>query len=777
MLRFSRDVSGHEKKSRKGKDGPLPSALEERDLEREATLSDILDSPYAIVTGAPGAGKSTNLKYITLAFAEGKQKERLAIEGNYLPILFPVVAYDGECRAKGSVGCSIKSFLSDYFKGQSLPDLSELFSDALKAGEAYVLIDGLDEVADERDRINMVDDIRKFIIDTGTAGNRYCVTCRTESYTKASRFEAIQGREFFHVETLPFNVDQMAEFLLSWYRFYEREVQGKGEFAEAATINDRDSMMSVIRGDANIRYIAQNPLMLTILALIEHEGGKLPDRRADLYERCLSLFVNSWEYLRTLHKRHYQEDNREFTLGGLKITDTFVISVMAPVAWEMLDSAAEHISYRDLEGKLSQKFDRRNRDIDLSKQQANEFITIMKVRSWIIHEISPERYDFMHKTFKEYLAARLLTDLCDDPLDTLGDRLFKPEWKEVVLLVAASLTEYAASKFVRRIKEKKTDGFRNLILAGECVKDAGMALIDAELCNEIIDEMTNAVGQESNCTVEDRVAIGEILGWLGDPRDLDGFVPVKGDQYTIGEKTVPITDFAIARYPVTNGWYRSFIDDKGYKKPEYWSDEGRRWLGATGVTHPRLWHERKWSCPNAPVVGVSWYEADAFARWLTATRHDGNEYRLPTQDEWFVAATGGAERTYPWGDEWEKRRANTRESHVWKTSSVGVFAAGDTPKTGISDLAGNVWEWTRTDYHSDRDVDDFVFHEEAQKALDDRNDDRCIEMRGEKPGKWPVLRGGSWLHTRAGARCADRGRSDPDVRNFLVGFRCLRTKK
>ena len=775
-LRFSREVTGHEKKSRKGKDDLLPSALEGRDVVREATLAEILDSPYAIITGAPGAGKSTILKYIALAFAEGKQKERLGIEGNYLPILFPVVAYDSECKVKGS-GCSIKSFISEYFKGQSLPDLSNLFSVSLTRGEAYVLIDGLDEVAAERDRVSMVDDIRKFIIDTGTAGNRYCVTCRTESYTKASRFEAIQGREFFHVETLPFNVDQMAEFLLSWYRFYEREVQGKGEFAEAATINDRDSMMSVIRGDANIRYIAQNPLMLTILALIEHEGGKLPDRRADLYKRCLSLLVNSWEDLRTLHTRRRQEDRKEFTLGGLKITDTFVISVMAPIAWGMLEKAEEHVSYRDLKEALSLKFDGRNRDIDLSRQQADEFITIMKVRSGIIREVSPERYDFMHKTFKEYLAARLLTDLCDDPFESLGDKLFTPEWREVVLLAAAVLPEYRAGQFIRGIWGKETDGFRNLILAGECVKDAGMALIDAELCNEIIDEMTNAVGQESNCTVEDRVAIGEILGWLGDPRDLDGFVPVKGGTYTIGKKVVPITDFDIARYPVTNGWYRSFIDDKGYKKPEYWSDEGRRWLGATGVTHPRLWHERKWSCPNAPVVGVSWYEADAFARWLTATRHDGKRYRLPTQDEWFVAAAGGAARTYPWGDEWDKRRANTSESGVGKTSSVGVFSSGVTPKTGISDLAGNVWEWTRTDYHSDCDVDDFTFDKDAPKALDDRNDDRRIEMSGEKLGKLPVLRGGSWFLNHENARWAGRVGGSPDGRGSGIGFRCLRTKK
>ena len=74
-----------------------------------------------------------------------------------------------------------------------------------------------------------------------------------------------------------------------------------------------------------------------------------------------------------------------------------------------------------------------------------------------------------------------------------------------------------------------------------------------------------------------------------------------------------------------------------------------------------MWHERSWTCPNAPVVGVCWYEADAFCRWLTMTCDDGFTYRLPDEKEWEAAAAGFEKREYPWG-KWAEDRCNTRES-------------------------------------------------------------------------------------------------------------------
>lgn len=232
----------------------------------------------------------------------------------------------------------------------------------------------------------------------------------------------------------------------------------------------------------------------------------------------------------------------------------------------------------------------------------------------------------------------------------------------------------------------------------------------------------------------------------------------------------------MAKYPVTNQWFDKFVEDDGYKRPEYWSEQGKRWLDYTKAEHPRFWRERRSDCPNSPVVGVCWYEADAFCRWLTVERDDGHMYGFPDANQWEAAAAGFEKRKYPWGNDWDAGKCNTGESKIEKTSPVGIFTQGDTPD-GISELAGNVWEWTRTDYHSEQELTDFRFDEAMQELFDDKNWEELSSMLREKDRQLPMLRGGSWIDDREVARCAYRDLDDPVSRFHYVGFRCVRTTK
>jgi formylglycine-generating enzyme required for sulfatase activity len=129
----------------------------------------------------------------------------------------------------------------------------------------------------------------------------------------------------------------------------------------------------------------------------------------------------------------------------------------------------------------------------------------------------------------------------------------------------------------------------------------------------------------------------------------------------------------------------------------------------------------------------------AFCSWLTETRKDGHTYHLPDENLWEAAAVGLEGREYPWGG-WKKDACNTNETEIGKTSAVGIFLKGDTPE-GVSDMAGNVWEWTASKYDE-------------------------LTM---------VLRGGSWDYDRSDARCADRSRLHAYFRSDFIGFRCVRT--
>ena len=129
---------------------------------------------------------------------------------------------------------------------------------------------------------------------------------------------------------------------------------------------------------------------------------------------------------------------------------------------------------------------------------------------------------------------------------------------------------------------------------------------------------------------------------------------------------------------------------------------------------------------------------------------------------------------YPWG-KWAEDRCNTSESGIEKTSPVGIFPKGDTPE-GISDLSGNVWEWTCSDYHGGQGRGDFAFDEKMQKLYDEQNYDEWSKAMGEKKRQLPVLRGGSWVNDRFLARCSLPPQGHPYGRDYNIGFRCVRTK-
>jgi formylglycine-generating enzyme required for sulfatase activity len=165
-------------------------------------------------------------------------------------------------------------------------------------------------------------------------------------------------------------------------------------------------------------------------------------------------------------------------------------------------------------------------------------------------------------------------------------------------------------------------------------------------------------------------------------------------------------------------------------------------------TWPYFWDNPRWNVPNHPVVGINWYEAVAYCRWLTeklcalGTLGKDEAVRLPTEREWQRAAQGDDGREYPWG-EWAEGHANTRESGIGQPSAVGLFPEGASP-CGALDMAGNVWEWCADWYDEDRDT--------------------------------KVLRGGSWNDFQWFARCAyHRVSLTPRSRYIeIVGFRCAR---
>ncbi len=214
-------------------------------------------------------------------------------------------------------------------------------------------------------------------------------------------------------------------------------------------------------------------------------------------------------------------------------------------------------------------------------------------------------------------------------------------------------------------------------------------------------------------------------------------------------------DYAIGITPITVGQFRAFIDAGGYRQRAHWTQVG--WSLSSTRTAPDHWENTLWAGDDQlPVVGVSWYEASAFAAWLAAVT--GRDYRLPSEAEWEKAARGGLHdnphpaRRWPWGDESPGSELLNFASNVAHTTAVGHYRSGASAYN-VLDLAGNVWEWCRS-----RWTLPYVSPEDANLEGD--------VLR--------VVRGGSWFNTAAQARCSSRLALIPNLRgDHDVGFRVV----
>jgi|GEM_PF-934502 len=187
-----------------------------------------------------------------------------------------------------------------------------------------------------------------------------------------------------------------------------------------------------------------------------------------------------------------------------------------------------------------------------------------------------------------------------------------------------------------------------------------------------------------NCAGDSRqrLAMGEALGRLGDPR-----LRVPEDPAYWSTIDAPFGEFAVGRFPVTTAEFRAWVDSGGYDRDEGWSPAGLAWRNAghsRWLTLAQAPDVAELVLPNQPVVGVNWYEAEAYAIAKGA--------RLLTLEERRYVVRGPEKRPYPWGEPFGSGNANTREEVLNKPCAVGLYFSDRTPD-GVWDLAGNVAEW------------------------------------------------------------------------------------
>jgi hypothetical protein len=246
---------------------------------------------------------------------------------------------------------------------------------------------------------------------------------------------------------------------------------------------------------------------------------------------------------------------------------------------------------------------------------------------------------------------------------------------------------------------------------------------------------------EIDCSTTDarrREAIGVRLAELNDQREgiglLKGLPAVSwaeipaGKVVIDGQEEIEVSSFLMARFPITRKQFQAFLHaEDGYVNLQWWDGLLKGEIDA-------LWTDTP---VNYPVTRVSWYDAVAFCRWLSAKC--GFEVRLPDEWEWqWAAQSARYDFVYPWGGDWCDRCANTDESGVGRATAVGLYPSGQSLQR-VHDLSGNTWEWCRNSF------------------LDHRRSTRIPEgARVIKGGSWRVNRGFARADFRLDALSEDR---------------------
>jgi formylglycine-generating enzyme required for sulfatase activity len=368
-----------------------------------------------------------------------------------------------------------------------------------------------------------------------------------------------------------------------------------------------------------------------------------------------------------------------------------------------------------------------------------------------------------------------------------GNRLYHPEWREVILLLGGVLHKqgkgrinYLVDSIIEAGPQESNhntllDLAKEVALLGGIVQD--LSPYRFEPFNPHSKEITQSVmGIFDKATfrsipVQVREEAADALGRVGDPRfdtEKDLWVHIPAGRFWMGAQKsdptsrnydedadprnlgnnewpvheVQLSEYWIGKYPVTVYQYKLFIENGGYEDQSYWKAGG----GFGQFKTPDKWEEQLLH-PTRPVVYISWYEAMAYAEWAGC--------RLPTEAEWERAARGSGDeyRKYVWGNKEPDKETMNYDSNVGHPTPVGIFPESCSPE-GVIDMAGNVWEWCEDwygNYPSDSQTDPV----------------------GPGRGDGRVLRGGSWdvdaRHCRSGARLYD----SPDDRLHLLDFRLV----
>lgn len=770
-------------------------------LEKTTNEFDILDvfaeKKNFILLGTPGRGKTTVLRKATLSYIE---KMELCLENGIRDFIFPIFfrvrnfgvflnSNDGKYITP--THASVIQYLDNEYRNSLTTFLTtNFFHNILLQGGCAIMMDGIDEVSENIDSVSS--HLKAFIEyysknEVGLNNNVFGLSSRPASYSIVKE-TVFRGGFLEEYEVQPLNIEGVKQLIIN--------VLNIGVLVEQLRNDDIQKLTKVIVESKELFVIASNPLFCTALILVyKVRGAELPQRIVDVFHEIVDLLLGFWRNLDRIdyHKpeESAKEDGLETPFDDVEHSVERKKQRLSCVAYNMQfqEGDKSEILATDAIAILKAYFIK-NEDFQAKDAEyaAKKFLKNSHEKSGVLVEIgsSPKKYTFLHNQFREFLAANevLISNTHDEIVSIVMKNICVVSWEEIIIFIVSHkemnrrLRESIIDKCIEEAEYQNEVGnvenwSRYLYMAGSmCINSFNylqpkyLSKIREILYNTMIDESIELTKRYKSGLNLDR------LGWS--PTDIYCFKEIP-------QSILQPSRLIIGKYPVSNMQYNRFINSNDYKNSEVWrnipffdlskngklsfTEDGFDWfkIQSKNEFYPSEWFDLNMGklYRNLPVIGINWFEANAYCNWLLKNWNYLEEsimnsevrpklIRLPNESEWIEAAGGLLpEHRYPWdvniNDETTKNNiqlfSNINLNNLNSTSPLGMFPRGVSIPYDLVDMCGNVWEW-------------------QSNYFDVGNKDITIK-------------GGSYKTNAKDAKVSNRGWKLPNDRDNEIGFRVI----
>jgi hypothetical protein len=441
-----------------------------------------------VILGDPGSGKTTLLRHLAMQSAQSLLKPaEPSADLARVPIYVRISAY-AEFRAVANPDLALRDYLSHYVKGlqvRSPEEVTALLYRSLDEGRCLILLDGLDEVIEDRDRANVARAIAQFAAvyrgkqaaghtqalgHDGPPGNKLAVTSRLAGYRPFVELPS----SFGHYIIRPMSRPQVEAFLDRWFRAVEKHLQPEAapQLIEQQAARQKAKILDAIERSPGVARLTDNPLLLRLLAMLHIQEGNLPRRRVELYWKAANWLLYEWHLERGAPP-------------GAAIDERVALSLLGPVAMHIHTLRPSGLlSLGQMEQLLfeirgPQRGDRPDAPSVETIEDVRKFLRTVREHSGLLVERGTGMIGFMHLTFQEYFVARYLISR-DGHVDEIRARLHQPRWREPVLLAVAFL-DMLSGDIDRTLlmildagSEYEAILHRDLLFAADCASDCAV---------------------------------------------------------------------------------------------------------------------------------------------------------------------------------------------------------------------------------------------------------------------------------------------------------------